>query len=125
MIKKVLIVLCLFTLTVNAQKGKTKFKTKPVATVDSSGNVIEPEVPTDPMEALEYNLPAEVELDPMTGKKVYHKDVKRKNDSLRADLKAKIKKQRMTFAVKTKHPDKKATKPERMQLCFNLVKAST
>ena len=31
----------------------------------------------------------------------------------------------MTFAVKTKHPDKKAKSPERMKLCFNLVNKDT
>jgi hypothetical protein len=96
MIKKLLIVLCMFALATGAgaqTKGKSKPKTDPKAkTKPAPGDSTATEEPVDPMEALEATLPLEVELDPMTGKKVVHKDVKRRNDSLRADLRARIKK---------------------------------
>lgn len=126
MIKNLLIVLCLFAITAHAQPGKTKSKTKTkVAKVDSTGAPVEEEPPLDPMEALEATLPLEVELDPMTGKKVIHKDVKRRNDSLRADLRMKIRKEVTDFWVRTKYPNPKAKSPEKIQLCFNIVSKDT
>lgn len=126
MIKKILIILCMFAITVSAQTKKGGSKVKPKkATVDSTGAPVEPEVPIDPMEALENSLPLEVELDPMTGKKIVHKDVKRKNDSLRKDLKDRLKKEKLTFRVWTQHPNPKAKVKERKQLCMNLVHKDT
>ena len=125
MIKKLLVLVCLFAVTLGtAQKKGPKVKVTK-ATVDSTGAPIEPEEPLDPMEALEANLPMEVTLDPNTGKKVQHKDIKRKNDSLRKDLRDRLKKEKMTFRVWTQHPNPKATVKERKMLCVNIVHKDT
>jgi hypothetical protein len=126
MIKQILIVLCLFALTANAQTkkpakgGKQKPKT---VTTDSTG--AESEEPIDPFEALENTLPLETVMDPNTGKKVFYPEVKRKNDSLRKDLAYRIKKEKMTFWARTKYPKPKAAKPEPIQLCMNIVSKDT
>jgi len=121
MIKKIFIVVFMFAFVANAQTKKPKTKTPPKT--DSTGAIIEPEVPLDPMEALENSLPLEVELDPMTGKKIIHKDVKRRNDSLRAALKAELRKEKRGFWVRTKRPDKGKT--GKTQLCMNIVSKDT
>jgi hypothetical protein len=124
MIKKLLVLVCLFAATLSvAQKKGPKVKKPPVT--DSTGAIIEPEAPLDPMEALENTLPIEVELDPNTGKKIVHKDVIRRNDSLRKDLRDRIKKEKMSFRVWTKHPNPKAKVKERNQLCINIVHKDT
>jgi hypothetical protein len=130
MINKLFIVFCLFAFAVNAQTKKPgntgKTKTKPAAAVvDSTGTA--PTVTVDPMVALEESLPLEVTLDPMTGKKVFHKDVKRSNDSLRFALRKsirdKIRAEVASFWVRTKYPAKGKTGPT--QLCMNIVSKDT
>lgn len=127
MVKKLLVVLCLFAITTaHAQKPKPKTnpKTKAKTTaVDSTG--ADSDTPVDPMEALEATLPLEVELDPMSGKKIVHKDIIRRNDSLRKDLAARLKKERMSFWARTKYPNPKAKVPQKTQLCINLVSKDT
>jgi hypothetical protein len=125
MIKKILIVL--FIVCVGAgvaqtkkpvTKGKDKGK-KEVAPRDTSG----PEPELSPMEKLELELPPETEIDPITGKKVFYKDRKRRNDSLRRELSLNLKRQTMTFNVRTKHPRPKSA--DKMQLCINLANKDT
>ena len=118
----------MFAITVSAQtkKGNTKSnnKKKTEAVTDSSA-VEEEEEELDPMEALEKTLELEVELDAMTGKKISHPEIKRKNDSLRKDLRERIKKEKLSFRVWTQRPNPKAKKPEKMKLCINIVHKDT
>ncbi|MCE3259311.1 MAG: hypothetical protein K0S12_952 [Bacteroidetes bacterium] len=125
MIKRIFFVLFVLGLVVtNAQtkgKGGKNPKTKTVAPVDSSGN--QPEEELDPMAKLEMELPLEMEIDPITGKKVYFKDRKKRNDSLRNALRMELKKKTMSFNVTTKYPKKNSK--ERIQLCINIVNKDT
>lgn len=126
MIKKLFIVLCLFAFTANAQTKKTKGKTKTPVPVDSTGARTQTVV-IDPLEALEETLPLEVELDPNSGRRIVHKDVKRRNDSLRAGLRKsirdKIRAEVATFWARTKYPEKGKKGPT--QLCMNIVSKDT
>jgi hypothetical protein len=125
MIKRIFFVLFLCTLTigVNAQtkKGGKNPKVKTEAPVDSSANQTEEEL--DPMAKLELELPLEYEIDAMTGKKVFYKERKKRNDSLRNVLRMELKKKTSTFNVTTKYP-KKGTK-DRTQLCINIANKDT
>lgn len=125
MIRKIIVLLCILSfVTVEAQtkkpgpKGKGKPKT---SATDSSA--VEEEVELDPFEVLEQSLPLEQEMDPNTGKIVKFPDRKRRNDSLRADLAMKIKREKMTFWARTKYP--KPKKPGPIQLCMNVVTKDT
>lgn len=125
MIKKILFFICIFSAALGAAQNKgSKTKIKK-ATVDSTGASMESEEPLDPMEALEASLPMEIEIDPNSGKKVVHKDILRRNDSLRKDLRDRLKKERMTFRVWTQHPNPKAKEKERKMLCINIVHKDT
>ncbi|MCE3226899.1 MAG: hypothetical protein K0S32_1450 [Bacteroidetes bacterium] len=125
MIKRIFFVLFLCTLAIGVdaqtKKGGKNPKGKTTAPVDSTAN--QPEEELDPMAKLELTLPLEMEIDAMTGKKVYYKDRKRSNDSLRNLLRMEIKRKTATFNVSTKYP-KKGSK-ERIQLCINLANKDT
>lgn len=116
----------MFAISVSAQtkKGTPKGKKKPVVVEDSTA-VVEEEEELDPMEALEKTLDLEVELDAMTGKEIKHPEIKRKNDSLRKDLRDRLKKERLSFRAWTQRPNPKAKKPEKMKLCINIVYKDT
>jgi hypothetical protein len=75
-----------------------------------------------PFDAVDYQLPPESETDPVTGKRTYYKDVKRKNDSIRKSFRVAYKKRNNTFYVATKRPTKEGDK---MKLCINLVAKDT
>ena len=81
MYKLIIIALLFVSFSINGQtKSKTpKGKTK-TAKVDSTGAEIEEE--KTPEELLELTLQPETEIDAMTGKKVFYKARKIKNDSL-------------------------------------------
>lgn len=129
--KKLFILLLMFSLSIQAQtkkpnntnantkggkgKGKTEVKTDKPAE--------EPEVELTPMEKLELELQPEIEIDALTGKKVFYKDRKRVNDSLRSELRNKLKKEKLQFWVRTKYP--KAKSKERIQLCINIANKDT
>ena len=124
MIKKIFIVLMLFAFAANAQTKKPKGgKTKTPPPTDSTGTATTPTVVFDPIQALEDSLPMEVTLDPNTGKKVMHKDIKKRNDSLRVALKKSIRDaaraEVASFWVRTKYPEKGKSGPTR--LCMNIV----
>lgn len=127
MVKKIFIIVFVFCLAVvNAQtkkpdpKGKGKGKEKPKT--EAPKEVIPEEPQLTPMEKLELTLEPEWAIEPNSPKKVLRKDVKRKNDSLRSALRSSIKKEAMTFRVKTKYPKKPG---EKTQLCFNIVAKDT
>ena len=103
MYKLVIIALLFVSFSINGQtKSKTpKGKTK-TAKVDSTGAEIEEE--KTPEELLELTLQPEIEIDAMTGKKVFYKARKIKNDSLRNALRLEQRKTKMSFWVKTKYP---------------------
>jgi hypothetical protein len=44
---------------------------------------------------------------------------------LRADLRARLKKEKLTFWARTKRPDPKAKVPQRTQLCMNIIHKDT
>jgi hypothetical protein len=123
MIRKILMLVLMFAFAANAQTKKptAKVAAAPAKTVTETPE--EPEEPIDPMEALENSLPLEVELDPMTGKKIFHPERKRVNDSLRAALRTELKKQRTVFWVKTMRPEK--GKKGQVQLCMNISNGDT
>jgi len=121
MLKKLIIVLILVSTAASAQK--TKAKSKATATAVPVG-VDTSEVELTPEQQLELTLPIENEIDGLTGKMVFHKDRKIKNDSIRAAFRLKAKKDKMTFRVYTKKPNPK--KPaEKMQLCINITAKDT
>ncbi|MBL7910231.1 MAG: hypothetical protein JNJ41_04210 [Bacteroidia bacterium] len=122
---RLLIIAILFvSFAMNGQtKTKTKTKTK-VAKVDSTGAEIEEE--KTPEELLELTLPLETEIDPMTGKKVFYKERKLRNDSLRNALRIEQRKKKMSFWVKTTYPNPKLkTKQPPIQLCINIANKDT
>lgn len=126
MYKLVIIALLFVSFSVNGQakfktpKGKTK-----VAKVDSTGAEIEEE--KTPEELLELTLQPETEIDAMTGAKVFHKERKLRNDSLRNALRIEQRKTKMSFWVKTKYPNPKlkTAVPQQIQLCINIVSKDT
>jgi hypothetical protein len=125
MIKKIFIVLLMFCVGAGmaqtkkpVTKGKGKDKTE-MAPRDTTG----PEPELSPMEKLELELPPETEIDPITGKKIFYKDRKRKNDSLRKALALDLKRQTMSFYVKTKHARPKTA--DKTQLCINIANKDT
>lgn len=126
MIKKLFFILFVFAfIAANAQtkkpttgKGKGKGKND-VAVVDTTG----PEPELSPMEKLELELPLETEIDPMTGKKVFYKERKVRNDSIRRALALDLKKKQLSFWVKTKYPKPKTK--DRIQLCINIANKDT
>src|SRR4051812_2910290 len=124
MFRLIIIALLFVSFSVSGQKTKTsKTKTK-VAKVDSTGQEIEEE--KTPEELLELSLPLETEIDPMTGKKVFYKERKLKNDSLRNALRLEQKKKKMSFWVKTTYPNPKIkTKQPPVQLCINIANRDT
>lgn len=125
MYRLIIIALLFVSFTVNGQsKTKTtKTKTK-VAKVDSTGTEIEEE--KTPEELLELTLPPETEIDAITGKKVFYKERKLKNDSLRNALRLEQRKKKMSFWVKTTYPNPKLkTKQPPIQLCINLANKDT
>jgi hypothetical protein len=124
--KKLFILLLMFALGAQAQTKKTTTpasKGKGKATTVKDSTNAEPEVELSPMEKLELELKPEIEIDPLSGKKVFYKDRKRVNDSLRADLLKKIRNEKRQFWVKTKYP--KAKSKERIQLCINIANKDT
>ncbi|MGZ3920640.1 MAG: hypothetical protein ACXVNM_06990 [Bacteroidia bacterium] len=129
MVKKIFVIaLILCFAAVNGQtkkpdpkdKGKGKGKGKTEATTTSTAVVEEPEL--SPMEKLEATLLPEWSLEPNSPKKVLNKERKRHNDSLRTALRTRLKKEAMTFAVKTKYPKKPG---EKIQLCINIAAKDT
>ncbi len=125
MYRLIIIALLFVSFTVNGQtKTKTtKTKTK-VAKVDSTGAEIEEE--KTPEELLELTLPPETEIDAITGKKVFYKERKQRNDSLRNALRLEQRKKKMSFWVKTTYPNPKLkTKQPPIQLCINLANKDT
>lgn len=125
MYKLIIIALLFTTFIVNGQtKGKnTKTKTK-TTTADSTA-VTDVEVEKTPEELLELTLPPETEIDPISGKKVFYKVRKLRNDSLRNALRVDQRKKRMSFWVKTKYPNPKVKTPQPVQLCINLANKDT
>ncbi|HWY10595.1 MAG TPA: hypothetical protein VN026_04670 [Bacteroidia bacterium] len=114
---------------VSAQtKSKTKAKAEPVvgeAPVKAPVDTILGFAMFDgmtPFEAVDYQLPAESETDPVTGKKTIFKDVKRRNDSIRVVFKKAYKKRNNTFYVATKRPVREGDK---MKLCINIINKDT
>jgi hypothetical protein len=124
MLKHVLILVMLLSITANAQKGKGKGKVKVPDATDTTGVFRPEEVELTPMEEFELTLPLEKEIDGLTGKMIYHKDVKKKNDSLRVAFVKQLKKNTNTFRVYTKRPNPKK-KGDKMQLCINIVAKDT
>lgn len=122
MLKHVLILVMLLSMTANAQKGKGKTKVKDAT--DTTGVFRPEEHELTPMEEFELTLPLEKEIDGITGKMIYHKDVKKKNDSLRAVFVKQLKKNMNTFRVYTKRANPKK-KGDKMQLCINIVAKDT
>ncbi|MEI8137235.1 MAG: hypothetical protein WCH21_07925 [Bacteroidota bacterium] len=126
MYKLIVIALLFVSFSVNGQtKSKTpKGKTKEVR-VDSTGAEIVEE--KTPEELLELTLPLEIEIDAMTGKKVFFKERKLRNDSLRNALRIEQKKAKMSFWVKTVYPNPKikSAVPQQIQLCINIVNKDT
>ena len=127
MYKLIVIALLFVSFSVNGQgkKFKTpKGKTKEVK-VDSTGAVIEEE--KTPEELLELTLQPETEIDAMTGAKVFYKERKIKNDSLRNALRLEQRKAKMSFWVKTVYPNPKikSAVPKQIQLCINIVNNDT
>jgi hypothetical protein len=124
MFKHILILVMLVSLaSAQTKGGKGKGgKGKPVN--DTAGVHIPEEVELSPMEQFELTLPLEKEIDGMTGKMVYHKDIKKKNDSLRKEFVKKLKMEKNTFRVYTKRPNPKK-KDDKMQLCINIVAKDT
>ena len=126
MYKLVIIALLFVSFSINGQtKSKTpKGKTK-TAKVDSTGATIEEE--KTPEELLELTLQPETEIDAMTGKKVFYKERKIKNDSLRNALRIEQRKTKMSFWVKTKYPNPKINtpQPQPIQLCINIANKDT
>ncbi len=126
MYKLVIIALLFVSFSINGQtKSKTpKGKTK-TAKVDSTGAEIEEE--KTPEELLELTLQPEIEIDAMTGKKVFYKARKIKNDSLRNALRLEQRKTKMWFWVKTKYPNPKikTPQPQPIQLCINIANKDT
>lgn len=126
MYKLVIIALLFVSFSVNGQtkskgsKGKTK-----VAKVDSTGAEVEEE--KTPEELLELTLQPETEIDAITGKKVFYKERKHKNDSLRNALRLEQRKTKMSFWVKTKYPNPKikTPQPQPIQLCINIANKDT
>jgi hypothetical protein len=111
-------------MSAQTKKGKvTKGKAKEV--VQDSTATVEEEEETDPFVLLEASLELETELDAMTGKVIKHPEIKRKNDSLRKELKDKLKKEKLTFRAWTQRPNPKAKKPEKTKLCINIVYKDT
>lgn len=125
MLKQLIIVMLFVSMTANAQKTKTTGKSKGKETaVTTTTGTPEEEVELTPMEKLELTLPLEKEMDGLTGKMVFHKDRKIKNDSARAALRAQLKKEQLTFRAYTKRPNSK--KPaEKMQFCINITAKDT
>lgn len=131
--KKLLILLLVFSLGAHAQTkkpgstktpGKTatgKEKDKPEASTQKPAEAST--LGLTPMELLELQLKPETEIDPVTKKKVFYKDRKRVNDSLRFELREKIRKENKQFWVRTKYP--KANSKERIQLCINIASKDT
>jgi hypothetical protein len=126
MFKHVLILVMLVAMTANAQTkgGKGKGKGKVPDATDTAGVFRPEEVELSPMEEFELTLPLEKEIDGLTGKMVYHKEIKKKNDSLRVAFVKQLKKEKNTFRVYTKRPNPKK-KGDKMQLCINIVAKDT
>lgn len=125
MLKHVLILVMLVAMTANAQtKGKGKGKVKGKDATDTTGVFRPEEVELTEMEQFELTLPLDQEIDGITGKMIYHKDIKKRNDSLRKEFVKKLKLQKNTFRVYTKRPNPKK-KDDKMQLCINIVAKDT
>lgn len=129
MIKQLIIILAFCSVAVSAQtKGKTK---KPEAAAPTEP-ASRPSVDSilgfamydgmSPFDAVDYQLPAESETDPVTGKKTIFKDVKLRNDSIRKAFRTEYRRRNLTFYVRTKNPMKAGDK---MQLCINIVSKDT
>lgn len=124
MLKQLIIVLLLVSTAASAQKTKTKVKAKGTETAVSTSTDTPEEVELTPEQHFELTLPIENEIDGLTGKLVFHKDRKIKNDSARTAYRMKVKKEKMSFRVYTKKPNPK--KPaEKMQLCINITAKDT
>lgn len=125
MFKHVLILVMLVSMASAQTKGKGKGKGK-VKDIDTAGVFVPEEHELTPMEEFDLTLPLEQEIDGITGKMIYHKDIKKKNDSLRAIFRVKLKKDQNSFRVYTKRPNpKKPKKGDKMQLCINIVAKDT
>ncbi|MDO9000137.1 MAG: hypothetical protein Q7W45_10260 [Bacteroidota bacterium] len=124
MYKLLVIALLFVSFTVSGQKKSktTKGKTK-VAQVDSTATELDEE--KTPEQLLELTLQPEIEIDAITGAKVFHKDRKIKNDSLRNALRLEQRKTKMSFWVKTKYPNPKFKGPQQIQLCINIANKDT
>jgi hypothetical protein len=125
MYRLIIIAILFVSFSVNGQtKTKTsKGKTK-VAKVDSTGAEIEEE--KTPEELLELSLPIETEIDPISGKKVFYKERKLRNDSIRNAFRLEQRKKKMSFWVVTKYPNPKIkTAQPPIQLCINIANKDT
>ncbi|MGZ3931665.1 MAG: hypothetical protein ACXVP0_10000 [Bacteroidia bacterium] len=131
MFKKLITCLCIMGVSVVfAQKPKPK---KETATAPVAGTEVAPARVDSfmgfalldgmtPYEALEYQLPHETEEDPVTHKKTFFKDRKKRNDSIRVAFRNAWRKKTMSFYVRTVRPKKAG---EHMQLCINIVTKDT
>jgi hypothetical protein len=123
---KLIFTLLIFaSVIVNGQTKNKNSKTINKSAESSDTLTAAPKLEKTPFELLEETLPREVEIDPNTGKKIFYKERKLKNDSLRNALRIAEKKKRLTFWVKTKYPDPKITTAQQIQLCINLANNDT
>jgi hypothetical protein len=126
MLKHVLILVMMVSIASAQTKGKGKGKVKEKDINDTAGVFVPEEVELSPFEEFELTLPLEQEIDGMSGKMIYHKDIKKKNDSARAVFRKQYKLQQNSFRVYTKRPNpKKPKKGDKMQLCINIVAKDT
>lgn len=130
MFKQLMILFTFCSLIVSAQtKGKPAKKTEQAAPTEPTAR---PAIDSimgfamydgmSPFDAVDYQLPPESETDPVTGKKTFFKDVKRKNDSIRKAFRTEYRRRTMTFYARTKKPMKEG---DRMKLCINIVSKDT
>ncbi len=124
--QKIILFIFLFCVSISGAqtKGKptqNKAKTNKTAKADSTKTQEEDEE-LDPMAALELTLPLEEEIDGLTGKRIYYKDRKKRNDSIRAALRAEIKREQMKFKVYSKYNKKDKSK---IELCINITAKDT
>jgi hypothetical protein len=132
MIKKFIFILSICSLLASAQtKGKTTKKAEPAPipsepekrSVDSIMGFAMLDGMT-PFESVDYQLPPESETDPVTGKKTFFKNVKRKNDSIRVAFRNEYRRRNMTFYARSKKPVK-WIENDKMKLCINIVSKDT
>lgn len=136
MIKQLILILSLCSLVASAQTKGTQTKGKGKKTEEAPPPPPEQKRSVDtimgfamldgmtPFESVDYQLPSESETDPVTGKKTFFKDVKRKNDSIRVAFRREYNRRNMTFYARTKKPVK-WIEGDKMKLCINIVSKDT